>query len=314
MVGDHPAGRSTSSRFAAPPPDVAYHRMLAGPQAAVRRSVTGIIVALAMFVVLVPLITQGFIAVSWLVSGMPGEWSQYAAQATAFENPGGMAGVHLGIAMLTLISAMAVAVVHQASPRWLTSVLPGVRWRYLLLVAIVATVVFNGVLWLSCIDQPWDPHGQAGMWVFLVAIVLTSPLQALGEEVFFRGYLLQAFGSMAKTPWFAIGASALIFALFHGTQNLPLFLDRFAFGMLAGILVVATGGLEAAVAAHVVNNLFAFGYAAVESSVAEARALQEVGWLDAAFDVGGYALFAVVALGVGRRMNLATRTPAPSGR
>ena len=67
-------------------------------------------------------------------------------------------------------------------------------------------------------------------------------------------------------------ASALVFALFHGTQNLPLFLDRFGFGLLAGVLVVRTGGLEAGIAAHVANNVFAFVWAGLTRTIAEVKA------------------------------------------
>ncbi|WP_051208519.1 CPBP family intramembrane glutamic endopeptidase [Propionicicella superfundia] len=296
------------------PPGVGYHRVLAGPQSTVVRSMTGVLAAIVVFVVLVPLATQGFIWIAWLLAGSPGDFTSFYTAGTAFETPGGMTGVHLGIALLAVIAALSVALVHQTSPRWLISVEPGVRWRYLLIVTVVAIIVLNGVLWLSRWNQPWDPHSRPDMWAFLVVIVLTSPLQALGEEVFFRGYLLQAFGSLVRTPWFAITTSALVFALFHGTQNLPLFLDRFAFGMLAGVLTVATGGLEAAVAAHVVNNLFAFGYAAVESSVAQVKAVQQIGWVDAAFDVGGFAVYALVALVIARRLTVSTRTPSAAAR
>lgn len=296
------------------PSDVEYHRVLAGPHASIARSLTGVLAAIVVFVILVPVATQGFIGVAWLLSGSPGDFSAYYTAGLAFETPGGMAGVHLGIALLIGVAALAVVLVHETSPRWLVSVEPGVRWRYLVLAALAAVVVLNAALWLSRWNQPWNPHGTSDMWAFLVVIVLTSPLQAIGEEVFFRGYLLQAFGSLVKTPWFAITTSALVFAFFHGTQNLPLFLDRFAFGILAGILVVATGGLEAAVAAHVVNNLFAFGYAAVESSVAHAKAVQQIGWVDAAFDIGGFAAYALVALVIARRLNVSTRTPKRSGR
>ena len=88
-----------------------------------------------------------------------------------------------------------------------------------------------------------------------MVILLTSPLQAAAEEIFFRGYLMQALGSLVAKPWFGVVASALVFALLHGTQNLPLFVDRLAFGLLAGLLVWRTGGLEAGIAAHVVNNV-----------------------------------------------------------
>ena len=96
---------------------------------------------------------------------------------------------------------------------------------------------------------------QPGFWGFLVVIILTSPLQAAAEEIFFRGYLMQALGSLVAQPWFGVVVSAVVFALMHGVQNPALFLDRLGFGLLAGFLVWRTGGLEAGIGAHVINNI-----------------------------------------------------------
>ena len=55
---------------------------------------------------------------------------------------------------------------------------------------------------------------------------------------------------------------AILFALAHGLgQSAPIFFDRFAFGLVAGTLVILTGGLEAGIAMHVLNNWLAFGLA-----------------------------------------------------
>ena len=98
-----------------------------------------------------------------------------------------------------------------------------------------------------------------------------------------------------------------MFALLHGTQNLPLFVDRLAFALLAGLLAWRTGGLEAGIAAHVINNVFAYVIAGLTTSVAALKAIQGIGWVDAAFDIGGFALFAVLAYGLSRLLKLRTR-------
>jgi membrane protease YdiL (CAAX protease family) len=125
--------------------------------------------------------------------------------------------------------------------------------------------------------------------------------------VFFRGYLMQALGSLFAQPWVGVVLSSLVFALFHGTQNLPLFLDRLGFGLLAAVLVWRTGGLEAGIAAHVVNNVFAYGLAGLTSSIASVKAIQGIGWVDATFDVAAFAIFAVAALLLAKRMRLSTK-------
>ena len=60
----------------------------------------------------------------------------------------------------------------------------------------------------------------------------------------------------------AVLVPSVLFALAHGFgQSWPVFFDRFAFGVVAGILVIRTGGLEAAIAMHVLNNFLAYGLA-----------------------------------------------------
>ena len=63
-------------------------------------------------------------------------------------------------------------------------------------------------------------------------------------------------------PAFSVLLSSFLFALAHGAgQDIPIFFDRLAFGIVAATLVVVTGGLEAGIAMHVLNNWLAFGAA-----------------------------------------------------
>ena len=102
-------------------------------------------------------------------------------------------------------------------------------------------------------------------------VALLTPLQAAGEEYAFRGYLMQAFGGLFRSRWVAVVASAFLFGLAHGLgQSAPIFFDRFAFGLVAGALVVLTGGLEAGIAMHVLNNWLAFGLALAFSDMGSA--------------------------------------------
>ena len=110
-----------------------------------------------------------------------------------------------------------------------------------------------------------------------IVVLLTTPLQAMGEEYGFRGYLMQAFGSLTDgiargmnasprtarlvAQGVALVLTSTLFAFAHGVQNFPLFFDRFAFGLIAGLIVILIGGLEAGIALHMLNNLLAFGVA-----------------------------------------------------
>ncbi len=312
-----PAQRPAQSHIASPlveenellPPDgVTYPQLLRGPGQSRWRAVAGVAMGLSLFYLLTTLVSQVVVGVGYSVSGRRESWPDYYRQAFAFERPVGMLGVNLGLATLIPIAVAVLAVLHRVRPRWLASVQPRTRWRYLLLCLPVAVVSLLGVQVGSELASGLpEIHPQQGFWGFLVVILVSSPLQAAAEEVFFRGYLLQALGSFFARPWFGILGSSVVFALLHGTQNLPLFVDRLAFGLLAALLVWRTGGLEAGIAAHVVNNIFAFVIAGLTSSIATLKTVQSLSWAAAALDVGSFALFAVLAYLTFRALRLRHR-------
>lgn len=272
-------------------------------------SLAGALFVLAGYSLLLPLIAFLILGGVWLARGRPGAFGEYQTAALNFETLDGMVASHLAIGSMVILTMLAVRYVHRRHPRWLASVQPGFRWRFALAAGLTALVLLNAVYWISRIGRPfdWNPDEHFGWW--LVAILLTAPLQAAGEEFFFRGYLLQATGTVARSPWLAVLFSAIIFTAFHGNQNLPLLADRFGFGLMAGALVVLTGGLEAAVAAHAINNVFAFSYAAAAGGIAQARTMQVSTWATTGWNLLGYGLVVLACWFIGRRMQVATRTP-----
>jgi membrane protease YdiL (CAAX protease family) len=293
---------------ALPPDGASYPQILRGQWYAWWRSVAGVILGLSLFLLVTTVVSQALVLVFWATTAGDQPYRDYFTKAFAFELPTGMLAVNLGLATLIPIAWALMAMIHQMRPRWLSSVQPRIRWRYLFGCLAIAAVALNGVMLLSTtVGKPLSIQTQQDFWAFLWVIVLTSPIQAAAEEIFFRGYLLQALGSLVARPWFGVIASSVVFALLHGTQNVPLFVDRLAFGLLAGLLVWRTGGLEAGIAAHVINNVFAYLIAGLTTSVAALKAIKGIGWVDAAFDVGGFALFAVLAYALSRVMKLRTR-------
>jgi membrane protease YdiL (CAAX protease family) len=210
--------------------------------------------------------------------------------------------------------------VHNLRPRWLTSVVPRMRWKFfaiclgLSVVALAAQVAVGSVL-------PDDAGGVVGgklndftttTALAALVVLLTTPLQAAGEEYVFRGYLLQAIGSLFSNRWVAIGATGLLFALAHGVQNFPLFFDRLSFGLIAAWLVIRTGGLEAGIALHVLNNFLAFGLALSYGNLSETLNVTEASWWNIVLTVTQSAVYAALVLYVARRMGLQTCTRPPS--
>jgi membrane protease YdiL (CAAX protease family) len=141
---------------------------------------------------------------------------------------------------------------------------------------------------------------DTGWQLVALVILLTTPLQAAGEEYFFRGWLQQVVGAWCRPAWLAVVLpmllSATAFAFAHGLQNPWLFGDRFFFGLAASILVWRTGGLECAIALHVVNNLFAFGAAIATDTMTETMLITEVSALSGMLSMVGTAVSAALLL------------------
>jgi CAAX protease family protein len=290
-----------------PPDGAPYPLMLRTSQYAWWRSALGVVLGLSLFWLMTTLISQLVIMVAWATTAAGQSYQTYFTDAYAFRRPSGMLALNLALAALIPVSWLLITMVHQVAPRWLSSVRPRLRWRLFAMclgVAVIATAVS---LVSQLLLEPVQVHPQQGFWAFLIVIVLTSPIQAAGEEVFFRGYLMQALGSLYGRPWFGVIVSSVVFAFFHGSQNVPLFVDRLAFGLLAAALVWRTGGLEAGIAAHVINNVFAYTFAGLTGTIAGLRALEKISWLTAVIDVGGFALFAVLAYLVARWRKVQTR-------
>ena len=150
-------------------------------------------------------------------------------------------------------------------------------------------------------------------------MLLLTPLQAAGEEYAFRGYLTQAFGGLFRNRWVAVVGPAVLFALAHGAQSAPVFFDRFAFGVVAGVLVIGTGGLVAGIAMHVLNNWLAFGLALAFGDMGSTLNPTGGSWWSIPVTLTQSLVYLGLALLAARRTGVRTATEravllAPKGR
>ena len=232
--------------------------------------------------------------------------------------PSSMLYLNLSLASLTLLSMGIMRFLHRLRPRWLSSVLPGMRWKFffacfgLATLALIASVTVSYFLPNNPNDIAGEPNKLTGTLVATgIVILLTTPLQALGEEYAFRGYLMQAFGSLTASRVAALLVTSGLFALAHGAQNFPLFFDRFAFGLMAGLTVILLGGLEAGIALHILNNLVAFAVAIFFGDLQGALEVSEVSWWQLPVTIAQNGVYLVLVLVVARRMGLGSRTTPP---
>ncbi len=89
----------------------------------------------------------------------------------------------------------------------------------------------------------------SGLFVNLLIIALVP---AIGEELMFRGVLLNLFKEWTKSKHFAVILSAFIFSTIH--LQFFGFLPRFLLGVLFGYLFVWSGNILIPISLHFVNN------------------------------------------------------------
>ncbi|MEG1779289.1 MAG: type II CAAX endopeptidase family protein, partial [Oscillospiraceae bacterium] len=100
------------------------------------------------------------------------------------------------------------------------------------------------------------PTNAAAAVIFIIELVVIVPIT---EEFVFRGVImgvLRQFGD-----YFAIGVSALLFALLH--RNMVQFPNAFIMGLILGYFVIRTGSIWTGIIIHGVNNAVAIGITAL---------------------------------------------------
>ncbi|MGF1662426.1 MAG: lysostaphin resistance A-like protein [Kineosporiaceae bacterium] len=131
----------------------------------------------------------------------------------------------------------------------------------------------------------------------LALVALLVPFQATAEE-FARGLVMQAVGRV----WPGILLSGALFTLAHLPSTLWGVLQLLWFSVVAGVLVARVGGLEPAIALHVVNNLlfFALTVPFLDASAALGTA-GDAGWQLFAANLVALPLYGLAVLRLTRR-------------
>ena len=291
-----------------------YHRILRTRDFRLWRPLLGVTIAAVCALLVVPLALLPVLIAPAMIRG--GDTTRYMDDLSDGRvSPVTLAYINLVLGTLILVAFLAIRVAHRLGPRWLSSVRPGLRWRWLRTCLLAAGVVCLPQFALALSSpsgvssQPVTPAGER--LALILVIALTTPLQAAGEEYFFRGYLNQALGSLVRGPWLPMLGSSLLFALAHGTQNLPLFVDRFGFGMIAAFLVWRTGGLEAGIAWHIANNFAALFFAVSTDRLSETLKVSSSGWAPVVADLVQLTIFALAVLWLARRRQIQRLTDAP---
>lgn len=226
-----------------------YVHQLRGPHHRWWRPIATILLTLLLWLVFAGLLSTVFA----LTGGMPeGETFELGVGTNLWMN-------------LVLASGIPAGMIATRIGAWrpmgrLFSVTGRLRWRWLL-----EAMAWMTPLWVVYLSISWFVFGQEVLprpeqWVGLLIVnALTTPLQAAGEEVLFRGVLVQSIGAWIRSPrvalWVTMALSFVLFAAAHGSMDPWIWIDIGSLAIVGCWLAWRTGGLEAAIALHVVNNL-----------------------------------------------------------
>ncbi|GAA3537883.1 CAAX amino protease [Aeromicrobium flavum] len=231
-------------------PDFAHWRL---PVAALLGAVAYAFLALG--IVLVAMVVLA------IAGNDPEAWLDAMSDEVPLDDPGELA-FQLGViaAMLPCV-LVPVAVVWRRHVGFLHSVAGHLRWGWLGRCAVLAFVVVGVSLGLAVVvaaiggDESVRFDSLDGRAVAsLLVVLLLVPFQAAAEEYVFRGGLLQLIGSWTRWAAVPVLATSVLFAAGHLYDFWGL-VSVFAFGVIAAVMTIRTGGLEAAIGLHVANNV-----------------------------------------------------------
>lgn len=318
MTAVHPSATPTPAPAPAPqtvvpgdthsvvPPPVTYdhlartagRRWYHGPAALLLIVVTGL-----LFVIVVGIA----VSLASLIAGIPLDADGFPADP-AWSTAAGLVTIAAVLPAVLLV----VRFVERRRPGTLSSVTGRLRGRWLAMCLVPALAVSALVGVVGVLVDP--TQGTFAGWssflgVAVVALALT-PFQVAAEEYLFRGWIVQAFGAVVRSPWPGVAVSAVLFALVHegATASVWGFADLVVFAVVLSVVTLRTGGLEAALALHVVHNTVCWVAAAAYGATDSIADYTEVGPGVFVVSTLGTALYAAAVLVLARRRGVATTT------
>lgn len=224
--------------------------------------------------------------------------------------PWGMLPLVAGLAVTLVPGVMLIARVVDRRPGGTVSSvlgrirLPWLGWCFLIAVPMfVAIILIRGDTLELSSDTPLK---LAPALVYIPFIVF----QAAGEEYVFRGLLVQSFASWFRTPWVGALITTALFGLAHDYSDPMIIAEFVVFSLTMVWITLRTGGLEAAVAYHSINNLLALTVELTNGVHTEQGAAQTTP-REMIATIGGHLAFAALITWLAARKDI-TRTASPA--
>lgn len=158
-----------------------------------------------------------------------------------------------------------VKFLHKQSFRMLTTAREKIDWKRFWFAFIFWGIVSSS---LVMADYFMNPEGYVYNFklvpflILCVIAVILVPLQTSFEEYFFRGYLMQGIGLIAKNKWVPLIITSTAFGLLHIANpevdklGYVILVYYIGTGFFLGITALMDEGLELSLGFHAANNLF----------------------------------------------------------
>ncbi len=297
--------------------DYAYHRLTRSwPKYTWWKPLITALIGGAIFVLLSLVVAVAFMVGSYLAPDVFGGFDDVLSLGEIdLTDPGTFAFAVGSIALLLPAVILATLIMGPRPLGLLSSVAGRLRWGWIARCIPIALLVYGVVFGLSflVIDPltgaaPLAPVVTSTTWVLIVLALVLTPLQATAEEYVFRGYLMQTVGGWLKHPAWAILLPVPLFVFGHNYDVWGM-LDVAIFAVTAAWLTWRTGGLEAAIVAHVINNTTLFVLGAIGLADLNADSGSPIGLLVTVVIMVAYS--ALVVRAANRSGLVTTRTVLP---
>jgi hypothetical protein len=160
---------------------------------------------------------------------------------------------------------------------------------------IIGIVIFIINYFMAPEDYIWNFKPVPFLILVLISFLLL-PIQTSMEEVLFRGYLMQGFGTWFKKSFIALILTSVIFGLLHGTNpeveklGWITMVYYIGTGLLLGVFALMDEGIELSLGFHAANNILAATLVTVNWAAFQTEAL----FIDVSDPSVGYEMFVPV--------------------
>lgn len=141
-----------------------------------------------------------------------------------------------------------------------------IDWKRVLFAFSVWGIIGTITFIIGYVYAPEDYVWNFKLVPFTILVLISFlllPLQTSMEEVLFRGYLMQGFGTWFKKGFIALIITSVIFGLLHGANpeveklGWITMIFYIGTGFLLGIFTIMDEGIELSLGFHAINNIFA---------------------------------------------------------